>query len=81
VSPFDDVSPVGLVELDVTTFRQLRRLASVLDDILNAGEVEHADQAVNLAAFTCLYSLLFDAYQCQHPDETAQAHLDALESQ
>ena len=40
----------GNMKLDVETFRQLRRLAPVLDDILIAGEVEHPDQAVNLAA-------------------------------
>ncbi|WP_434660767.1 hypothetical protein P5W99_11080 [Paraburkholderia sp. A3BS-1L] len=68
------------MKLDVTTFRKLRLLAPVLDDILNAGEVEHADQAVNLAALARLCSQLFDAYHCQHPDETAQAHIDALKS-
>lgn len=69
------------MELDVTTFRQLRRLTPVLDDILSAREVEHANQAVNLAALAQLCSQLFDAYQSQHPDETAQARLDALESE
>lgn len=69
------------MKLDVTTFRQLRRLAPVLDDILNAGEVEHPDQAVNLAALAELCSELFDAYHCMHPDEIAQARLDVLESQ
>lgn len=38
------------MKLDVTTFRQLRRLAPILDDVLNAGEVEHAEQAVGLAS-------------------------------
>ncbi|SAL00320.1 hypothetical protein AWB78_05930 [Caballeronia calidae] len=61
------------MELDAETFRRLRRLAPVLDDILNAGEVEHADQAVNLAALAKLCSSLFNAYYSQHPDETAQA--------
>ncbi|MEM5331154.1 hypothetical protein VSR34_31870 [Paraburkholderia sp. JHI2823] len=69
------------MKLDVTAFRQLRRLAPVLDDILSAEEVEHADQAVNLAALARLCSQLYDAYHCQHPDEIAQAHLDALDSQ
>jgi hypothetical protein len=55
------------MKLDVTTFRQLRRLAPVLDDILNAGEVENPDQAVNLAALVQLCSELFDAYHCIHP--------------
>ncbi|MFP3643053.1 hypothetical protein [Paraburkholderia sp. SIMBA_054] len=35
------------------TFRQLRRLAPVLDDVLGAGEGEHADLAVGLAAENC----------------------------
>ncbi len=69
------------MKLDVTTFRQLRRLAPVLDDILNAGEVEHPDQAVNLAALAQLCAQLFDAYHYEHPDEIAEARLDALESQ
>jgi hypothetical protein len=69
------------MKLDVTTFRQLRCLAPVLDDILNAEEVEYADRAASLAALVRLCSQLFDAYHCQHPDETAQARLDALESQ
>jgi hypothetical protein len=69
------------MKLDDATFRQLRRLAPVLDDVLNAGEVEHADQAVNLASLAQLCSQLFDAYHDQHPGEIAQAQLDALESQ
>jgi hypothetical protein len=68
------------MKLDDATFRQLRRLAPVLDDILNAGEVEHADQAVNLASLAELCSQLFDAYHDQHPREVAQAQLDAIES-
>ncbi|WP_028220799.1 hypothetical protein [Paraburkholderia oxyphila] len=67
------------MELDAETFRRLRRLAPVLDDILNAGEVEHADQAVNLAALAQLCSTLFDAYCSMHPDETAQASLNVRE--
>lgn len=69
------------MKLDDATFRQLRRLAPVLDDLLNAGEVEHPDQAVHLAALAQLCSHVFDAYQRQHPEETAQARLDAIESQ
>jgi hypothetical protein len=69
------------MKLDDATFRQLRRLAPVLDDVLNAGEVEHADQAVNLASLAQLCSQLFDAHHDQHPGEIAQAQLDALESQ
>lgn len=56
------------MELDAETFRQLRRLAPVLDDILNAGEVEHADQAVNLAALAQLCSTLSGAYCSLHPE-------------
>jgi hypothetical protein len=69
------------MKLDAVTFARLRRLAPVLDDVLNAGEVEHADQAVDLASLVQLCSQLFDEYQCQHPDEIAQVRLDALESQ
>ena len=69
------------MKLDDATFRLLRRLAPVLDDVLNAGEVEHADQAVNLSSLAQLCSQLFDAYHNQHPDDIAQARLDALESQ
>lgn len=69
------------MKLDAERFRRLRRLAPVLDDVLNAGEVEHADQAVNLAALAQLCSTLFDAYASMHPDETAQASLDVAESQ
>jgi hypothetical protein len=69
------------MKLDVNTFLRLRRLAPVLDDVLNAREVEHADQAVDLDSLAQLCSQLFDTYHCQHPDEIAQARLDALESQ
>ena len=69
------------MKLDVTTFRQLRRLAPILDDVLNAGEVEHADQAVGLASLAQLCLQLFDAYHYQYPAEIAQARADAVESQ
>ena len=69
------------MELDAVTLVRLRRLAPVLDDVLNAGEVEHADQAVDLASLAQLCSQLFDAYHCQHPDEISKVQLDALESQ
>ena len=69
------------MKLDTVTFVRLRRLAPVLDDVLNTGEVEHADQAVDLASLAQLCSQLFDAYHCQHPDEIAQARRDALPSQ
>jgi hypothetical protein len=69
------------MELDLETFRQLRRLAPVLDDILNAREVEHPDQAINLEDLAELCSRLFDAYRRMHPEEIAQARLEVLESQ
>jgi hypothetical protein len=69
------------MRLDDATFRQLRRLAPVIDDVLNAREVEHADQAVGLDSIAQLCSQLFDAYRDKHPDEIAQARLDALEAQ
>jgi hypothetical protein len=68
------------LKIDATTFARLRRLAPVLDDVLNAGEVEHADQAMGLESLAQLCSQLFDLYHCQHPGEIAQARLDALES-
>jgi hypothetical protein len=37
------------MKLESAIFARLRRLAPVLDDVLSAGEVEHADQAVDLA--------------------------------
>ena len=42
------------MKLDDATFRRLRRLAPVLDDVLNAGEVEHADQAADLSSLAQL---------------------------
>jgi len=69
------------LKLAAATFMRLRRLAPVLDDVLNAGEVEYADQAAGLASLAQLCSQLFDAYHCQHPGDIAQARLDALESQ
>ena len=50
------------MKLDATTFMRLRRLAPVLDDVLNAGEVEHPDQAVDLASLAQLCTQIFDAY-------------------
>ena len=69
------------MKLEAATFVRLRRLAPVVDDVLGAGEVEHADQAVGLASLAQLCSQLFDAYHCQHPDEISKVQLDALESQ
>jgi hypothetical protein len=69
------------MKLDDATFRQLRRLAPVIDDVLNAREVEHADQAVGLDSIAQLCSQLFDAYHDQYPVEIAQARADAVESQ
>jgi hypothetical protein len=69
------------MKLESAIFARLRRLAPVLDDVLSAGEVEHTDQAVDLASLAQLCSQLFDAYYDQHPVEIAQARDDALESQ
>jgi hypothetical protein len=66
------------MKLEAITFRRLRRLAPVLDDVLNAGEVEHADQAVGLASLAQLCTQLFDAYHSQYPGEIAEARLDTL---
>ncbi|WP_207002272.1 hypothetical protein [Trinickia mobilis] len=68
------------MRLETATFVRLRRLAPVLDDVLNAGEVEHADQAVDLVSLAQLCSQLFAAYDYQHPGEIAEARLDALAS-
>ena len=69
------------MKLEAATFVRLRRLAPVVDDVLGAGEVEHADQAVGLASLAQLCSQLFDAYHCQHPGEISKVQLDALQSQ
>jgi hypothetical protein len=69
------------MKLEAATFVRLRRLAPVVDDVLGAGEVEYADQAVRLASLAQLCSQLFDAYHCQHPGEISKVQLDALESQ
>jgi hypothetical protein len=69
------------MNLDAATFQQLRRLAPTLDDVLNAKQIEHADQALNLAALAELCAQLFDAYRCLHPHDIEQARLHApLES-
>lgn len=68
------------MKLDDDTFRRLRRLAPVLDDLLNAGEVERADQAIDLASLAHLCSKLFDAYYERHSIEVAKARLDSLET-
>ena len=69
------------MKLEAATFVRLRRLAPVVDDVLNAGEVEHGDQAVGLASLAQLCSQLFDTYHSQYPGEIAEARLGALESQ
>ncbi|MDB5833751.1 MAG: hypothetical protein JWR14_3581 [Caballeronia sp.] len=69
------------MKLEAIAFVRLRRLAPILDDILGAGEIESADQALGLASLAQLCSQLFDTYHCQHPREIAQVRLDALESQ
>jgi hypothetical protein len=68
------------MKVEGATFRQLRRLAPVLDDVLSSGEVEEADQAVSLVALATLCSKLFHAYRHLHPEDIEQACLDALES-
>jgi hypothetical protein len=55
------------MQLDSVTFARLRRLAPVLDDVLNAREVEHADQAVNLQSLAELCVQLFESYDQLHP--------------
>jgi hypothetical protein len=57
------------MKLDAFAFQQLRRLAPSLDDILSAGEVEHVDQAVNLAELATLCGALFDSYCYLCPDD------------
>jgi hypothetical protein len=64
------------MKLDAAAFRQLRRLAPSLEDILGAGEVEHVDQAVNLAALATLCAELFNSYCSLYPHDTKQARLD-----
>jgi hypothetical protein len=68
------------MKLEAATFVRLRRLAPILDDVLNAGEVDHADQAMGLESLAQLCSQLFEAFHRQHPGEIAQARLDALGS-
>ena len=71
------------MKLNASTFVRLRRLAPVLDDVLNAREIEHADQAVDLASLAQLCSQLFGTYYSQHPGQIAQiaqARLEAVES-
>jgi hypothetical protein len=67
------------MKLEAATFLRLRRLAPVLDDVLGAGEVEHADQALGLASISQVCSLLVEAYRWQHPDEISQVRLDSRE--
>ena len=55
------------MQLDSDAFARLRRLAPVLDDVLNAREVEHADQAVNLQSLAELCVQLFESYDQLHP--------------
>jgi hypothetical protein len=57
------------MKLDAFAFQQLRRLAPSLDDILSTGEVEHVDQAVNLAALATLCAELFESYCCLCQDD------------
>ena len=50
------------MKINASTFVRLRRLAPVLDDVPNEREIEHADQAVDLASLARLCSQLFDTY-------------------
>jgi hypothetical protein len=68
------------MKVEAAMFVRLRRLAPVLDDMLSAGEVEHADQAVGLESLAQLCSQLFDAYHDQFPVEIPQSRADAHES-
>jgi hypothetical protein len=69
------------MKLDDATFRRLRRLAPVLDDVLTSGEVERADQAIDLESLAQLCSQLVGTYHDQHPVEIAQARAEAAQSQ
>jgi hypothetical protein len=60
------------MKVDAAMFVRLRRLAPVLDDVLSAGEVEHADQAAGLAALAQLRSQLFDDYHGRPRGDVAQ---------
>jgi hypothetical protein len=63
-------------KMHATTFAQLRRLAPI-DDALNAGEVEPANQPAGLASRAPLRSLLeADPYVISHrmPEWIADAH-------
>lgn len=60
------------MKLDATTFRQLRLLAPVLDDVLNTGEVEYSHQAVNLAALAASCAQLFQAYEFRRSEWSRQ---------
>lgn len=57
------------MKVDPYVFRQLRQLAPTIEDVLRSGEVEHAGQAVNLAALANLCAEIFDSYRCVYPDE------------
>ena len=46
------------MKLEAITFVRMRRLAPILDDILGAGEIESADQALGLASLAQLCSQL-----------------------
>ena len=65
------------MEREIATFVRLRRLTRVLDDVLNAGEVEPANQAAGLPSLAPLRSRLeADRYVISHstPEWTADAH-------
>jgi hypothetical protein len=61
------------MKVEATMFVRLRRLAPVLDDVLNTGELERVDQAANLALLAQLCSQLFDVYHRQRWGDVTQA--------
>jgi hypothetical protein len=66
------------LKLDDAMFFRLRRLAPFLDDVINANEVESAEQVISLEALAQLCLQLFDSYHYLHAGEVAQARLDSL---
>jgi len=65
------------MKLQTATFVRLRRLAPVLDDVLNAGEVEHADQVMGFA----LLRLPSYAHSCStHTAANSRARLRKCDS-
>ena len=72
------------MKLEAATFARLRRLAPVSDDVLNAGEVEPANQAAGLPSLAPLRSRLeADRYVISHstPEWTADAHPELVRAE